>query len=127
MDTNLLVDIERGGVDLDAIAEDDLAIAAVSVAEFRFGVELATSAQQAKSRSRVLGAILDVVRVLDYTEKTAVQHARLLAHTRRTGTPRGAHDLMIAAHAAETGRILVSRDLSARFGDLPGVLTALPG
>jgi predicted nucleic acid-binding protein len=47
--------------------------------------------------------------------------AGLLAHVRRTGTPRGAHDLIIAAHAAETGRTIVSRDAKARFGDLPGV------
>jgi predicted nucleic acid-binding protein len=34
---------------------------------------------------------------------------------------RGAHDLIIAAHAAETGRLIVSRDARARFNDLPGV------
>nr|WP_235433731.1 MULTISPECIES: hypothetical protein [Protofrankia] len=33
-----------------------------------------------------------------------------------------AHDLIIAAHAAETGRIVLSRDVKARFTDLPGVL-----
>jgi tRNA(fMet)-specific endonuclease VapC len=42
----------------------------------------------------------------------------------RSGTPRGAHDLIIAAHAAETGRLVLSRSAKARFGDLPGV-TAL--
>ena len=35
--------------------------------------------------------------------------------------PRGAHDLIIAAHAAETGRTILSRDAKARFGDLAGV------
>jgi len=47
--------------------------------------------------------------------------ARLLAHVRRSGSPRGAHDLIIAAHAAETGRLVLARDAKARFGDLPGV------
>jgi predicted nucleic acid-binding protein len=46
---------------------------------------------------------------------------RLLAHVRRSGSPRGAHDLIIAAHAAQTGRTILSRDAKARFGDLPGV------
>ncbi len=46
---------------------------------------------------------------------------RLLAHVRKSGTPRGAHDLIIAAHAAETGRTIVSKDAKARFSDLPGV------
>ena len=32
-----------------------------------------------------------------------------------------AHDLIIAAHAAETGRTILSRDAKTRFGELPGV------
>jgi predicted nucleic acid-binding protein len=64
---------------------------------------------------------LSAVDVLDYTQVTAANHARLLAHVRRTGTPRGAHDMIIAAHAPETGRTIVSRDAKARFDDLPGV------
>jgi tRNA(fMet)-specific endonuclease VapC len=51
--------------------------------------------------------------VLDYTETTAAQHGRLLAHVRKSGTTRGAHDLIIAAHAAETGRVVITRDSKA--------------
>jgi tRNA(fMet)-specific endonuclease VapC len=51
----------------------------------------------------------------------AAHHARLLAHVRRSGSPRGARDLIIAAHAAETGRLVLTRDAKARFGDLPGI------
>ena len=46
--------------------------------------------------------------LLDYTPGTAAHHGRLLAYVRKSGTPRGAHDLIIAAHAAETGRTVVS-------------------
>src|SRR5262245_2318924 len=42
--------------------------------------------------------------------RVAAHHARLIAHVRRSGTPRGAHDLIIAAHAAETGRTVLSRN-----------------
>ena len=38
------------------------------------------------------------------------------------GRPRGALDLIMAAHAAETDRTIVGRDAAARFGELPGVL-----
>jgi tRNA(fMet)-specific endonuclease VapC len=62
-----------------------------------------------------------VIDVLDYTPATAAHHARLLAHVRKSGRPRGAHDLIIAAHAADTGRLVVTRDAKARFGDLPGI------
>ena len=64
---------------------------------------------------------MSVIDVLDYTPVTAAHHGRLLAHVRKSGTPRGAHDLIIAAHAAETGRTVVSKDVKARFDDLPGV------
>jgi len=59
--------------------------------------------------------------VLDYTTVTAAHHARLLAQVRKSGSPRGAHDLIIAAHAAETGRLVLTPDAKARFGDLPGI------
>ena len=32
--------------------------------------------------------------------------------------------ITIAAHAAETGRLILSRDARARFGDLPGITAA---
>jgi tRNA(fMet)-specific endonuclease VapC len=55
-----------------------------------------------------------------------VIHARLIADARRIGKPRGAHDLIIAALAVETGRSIVSHDAKARFADLPTV-TAIDG
>jgi tRNA(fMet)-specific endonuclease VapC len=88
------------------------------------GIELADTATRAADRARALAAIISAIDVLDYTDATAAHHARLIAHARRTGAPRGAHDLIIAAHAAETDRIIFSRDAAARFGDLPGVVTA---
>lgn len=121
LDTTALIDYERGRFDRTLLDDDDLAIAAVSVAEYRTGIELADSAERAASRSRALEIITEFVEVLDYTPATAAVHARLIAHTRRTGRPRGAHDLIVAAHAAETGRILVSTDAHARFDELPGV------
>jgi tRNA(fMet)-specific endonuclease VapC len=38
--------------------------------------------------------------------------------------PRGAHDLIIAAHALQTDRAILTFDAKARFGDLSGVKTA---
>ncbi|HEY1916430.1 MAG TPA: PIN domain-containing protein [Streptosporangiaceae bacterium] len=121
LDTNILIAYERGTIDRSALDEDELAIAAVSVAEYRVGIEVADTAERAAERARALTAITSAVDVLDYTQATAAHHGRLLAHVRRSGTPRGAHDLIIAAHAAETGRIILSQDAKARFDDLPGV------
>jgi tRNA(fMet)-specific endonuclease VapC len=121
LDTNMLIAYERGTIDRSALDEDDLAIAPVSVAEYRVGIEMADTVERAAERARALAVITSAVNVLDYTEATAAHHGRLLAHVRRSGAARGAHDLIIAAHAAETGRTIVSRDIKARFGELPAV------
>jgi tRNA(fMet)-specific endonuclease VapC len=122
LDTNVLIAYERGSIDRAALDNDELAVAAVSIAEYRVGIELADTASRAADRARALSAITSIVDVLDYTEATAAHHARLIAYVRRTGTPRGAHDLIIAAHAVEAGRTVLSLDVKARFGGLPGVL-----
>ncbi|MFV0320217.1 MAG: type II toxin-antitoxin system VapC family toxin [Microbacterium sp.] len=62
-----------------------------------------------------------MIEVLPCTKATAVEHAVLLDHVRRTGARRGAYDLIIAAHARQTGRSVVSLDATAHFDDLPGV------
>ena len=121
LDTNVLISYERGTMDRSSLDEDELAIASVTVAEYRVGIELADTTDRAAERARALASITSAVDVLDYTQATAAHHGRLLAHVRRSGTPRSAHDLIIAAHAAETGRTIVSRDARARFGSLPGV------
>ena len=121
LDTNVLIAYEKGTIDRAAFDEDELAIAAVSVAEYRAGIELADTPERAAERARALAAITSAIDVMDYTTATAALHGRLLAHVRRSGAPRGAHDLIIAAHAAETGRTVVSKDAKARFNNLPGV------
>jgi tRNA(fMet)-specific endonuclease VapC len=121
LDTNVLIAYERGTIDRAALDADELAVVAVSIAEYRVGIELADTPARAADRARAVVAITSAVDVLDYTEATAACHARLIAHARRAGTPRGAHDLIIAAHAVQTDRIVLTFDARARFADLPGV------
>jgi predicted nucleic acid-binding protein len=121
LDTNVLIAYERATIDRAALDADELAIAAVSVAEYRAGIELADSAERAADRARALTAITSAVDVLEYTEATAACHAGLIAHVRRAGVPRGAHDLIIAAHALQTERTVLTFGAKARFGELPGV------
>jgi tRNA(fMet)-specific endonuclease VapC len=97
-----------------------------SVAEYRAGIELADTPSRAADRARALVAITSAVDVLDYTEATAACYARLIAHARRVGAPRGAHDLIIAAHALQTDRTVLTFDAKVRFAELPGVTAAGP-
>lgn len=126
LDTGILIAYERGTLDQTVFDGDQLAVAPVTVAEFRVGIELADNQLRAAARSRRLEVLLAEIDVLDYTLRTATFHAQLIAHTRRAGSPRGQHDMIIAAHAAETGRTIVSLDAKARFGDLPGVVGIAP-
>lgn len=81
--------------------------------------ELAREAQRA-ARAGFVDELLASLTVEDYTLATARAHAGLLAATTRSGTPRGAHDLLIAATAVATDRIVVTAD-ERGFGGLPGV------
>jgi tRNA(fMet)-specific endonuclease VapC len=122
LDTGVLVRAERGRARLDRALrdDDDVVIAAITAAELLVGVELA-DAERRPARAAYVDDVLGTVPVEDYTIEVAVAHARLLAHARRTGRSRGAHDLIIAATAAATGRTVLTADMSAAFGDLPGV------
>jgi tRNA(fMet)-specific endonuclease VapC len=120
-DTTFLIDAERSGDALDdAIGDDDdVTIAAITVAELRVGVLLAAETIRA-DRMAFLEDILEVIPVLDYDREVAAVHAELLVHARHQGRPRGAHDLLIAATAKAAGRTVVTADETA-FAGLPGV------
>ena len=120
LDTTILVNAERRSGLADVVADDDdVAIAAITAAELLVGVELADSRRQSK-RKAFVDAVLADVRVEPYDLDTAASHAALLAHTRRSGRTRGAHDLVIAATAIATGRSVITAD-EAGFSDLPGL------
>jgi tRNA(fMet)-specific endonuclease VapC len=116
-----LVDAERGGDSLANVLDDgdDVAVAAITVAELKVGVQLAKGGRRDK-RERFVAAVLDAVSIEPYDLDVAEAHAALLAHVRRAGTPRGAHDLIIAATARARERQVVSSD-RAGFVELPGV------
>ena len=89
------------------------------MAELKVGVQLAKGRRR-EERERFVEAILGAVSVEPYDLDVAEAHAALLAHVRRAGAPRGAHDLIIAATARARERRVVSFD-RAGFFELPGV------
>jgi tRNA(fMet)-specific endonuclease VapC len=122
LDTTVLVDAERGSSDaLERLVgdEDDVAIAAITVAELAVGVELADGRNR-RRRKAFADAVLDAVSIEGYETEVAFEHGVLLAHARRSGRPRGAHDLIVAATARARGREVVSADRDG-FADLPQV------
>ena len=126
LDTNILIDIERDALDRNSLLHHELALPAIVIAEFLMGIELLAAPARARRSEAVLATMLELCTTLDYTLSTAEHHARLSSEARRSGRPRGGYDLIIAAHAAETGDTILTRDAAARFGGLPGVRAASP-
>jgi tRNA(fMet)-specific endonuclease VapC len=121
VDIGVLVALERGRHIEAPILPDnaDIAIAAITASELLAGVELA-DAQRRPTRTATVDAILATFDVIAFDIDVARHHAALLAHARRTGRPRGAHDLQIASTARATHRVLLTTDAHA-FDDLPAV------
>jgi tRNA(fMet)-specific endonuclease VapC len=127
LDTCVLIDMERGRLERSQFAtlDDELSIAALTAAELWEGVVRADAAQRPR-RNDFVERILEQIPVEDYTLTTAQRHAELLALTHVTGAKRGTHDLIIAATAAQTERLLITRDGKAAFDGLPGVRVEFP-
>lgn len=115
------MDADRTGASLDELIDDDdeVAVAAITIAELMVGVLLADDAHR-PARQRFVDEVKVIVPVIDYDVAVAAAHAELLVTVRRQGRPRGAHDLIIAATAKATQREVVSADISA-YEDLPDV------
>lgn len=121
LDTKVLIVAERSAFDLDSLIADDdePAVAAITIAELGVGVEIATGKRRQARRS-FLEDVVSSLPVLGYDLEVARVHTGLLLAVRKSGRPRGAHDLIIAATAKATGRVVVTADRSG-FDDLPGV------
>ena len=116
-----MIALERAQAALaDSISDDDdVAVAAVTVAELLVGIELA-DVRYRDRRAAWVDGLLSTLHVEEYDLDVARAHAALLAHVKRAGQPRGAHDLIVAATARSRGRVVVTTDVRG-FTDLPGV------
>ena len=126
LDTNVLIEAERDTFDLDALIadNDEPAVAAITIAELGVGVHIASGKRKA-ARKSFLDEIVASLPILVYDLEVARAHTDLLVAVRKHGTPRGAHDLIIAATARATSRTVVTSDRSG-FIDLPGVNVRRP-
>ena len=125
LDTTWVIDAERSGDGLDEAIDDDddVAIAAVTIAELRVGALLA-SGKRRETRLAYLDDVIETIPIVSYDLDVAEIHGQLLVAVRSQGRPRGAHDLIIAATAVAGDRVVVTSDQGA-FADLPGVVARL--
>jgi tRNA(fMet)-specific endonuclease VapC len=106
IDSDVIIQAERGFFDLEAwIAlrpNEEFKLAAITVAELWHGVERATGAHQLKRRL-FLQRLFALFVFVPYTEQTGFEHARIWAELEASGQMIGAHDLILAATAIQTG------------------------
>jgi tRNA(fMet)-specific endonuclease VapC len=112
IDTDLLVDLERGAdaPQLDRLlGDEDRAISVITVSELLHGVLRATGARRARRRAFV-EHLLAGLQAIPITEPVARVHADIWADAARRGATIGAHDLWIAATALSHGLGVATRN-----------------
>lgn len=112
LDTNICIYLikqqPREVIDkFQGFAPSEIAISTVTVAEMMYGVE--KSQQKEKNRS-ALELFLAPLEIIDFDYKAAQRYGTIRAILEVKGTPIGAYDLLIAAHANSLGVILVTNN-----------------
>ena len=102
---------------LKASMEQGLCISSITLAELRHGVE--QSASPAKNE-RALLQFLSILEVLPFDDAAALEYGKIRAFLQKRGTPIGAFDMLIAAHARAEDMTLVTNNVRefARVPDL---------
>ena len=128
IDADVIIQAERKAVDLDAWLrahpDEEIKIAAITVAELWRSVQRASGFHRAKRQKFMQHALL-IFEVVPYSEKAAVEHARLWADVEATGQRISPHDLILAATAQELGAVIVTYN-PRRFASVPGLTVLKP-
>jgi tRNA(fMet)-specific endonuclease VapC len=122
IDTDLLIDVERGvgtPATEEILGDEERAISVVTVSELLHGVHRAAGARRAR-RSAFVEHLLAGVRAIPITEPVARVHAEVWAQQAVRGKVIGAHDLWIAATALAHGLGVATGNV-ADFERVPGL------
>jgi tRNA(fMet)-specific endonuclease VapC len=123
LDTDILIDVERGALRLDFSKYDrhgGAYLSAITVSELLVGVHRADTEERRIRRSAFVEAVISRIPSLAFDETVARNHAALLAHLPAKRILVDAHDLIIAATAVTFGFPLLTRNVS-HFGGLSGL------
>jgi tRNA(fMet)-specific endonuclease VapC len=127
IDTDLLVDLERG-VGAPAVerllGEEDRAISVITVSELLHGVHRAAGPRRAR-RGAFVEHLLAGLRAIPISDAVARVHADLWAQLTERGEPIGAHDLWIGATAVAHG-LAVATGNAGDFRRIPGLRVITP-
>lgn len=86
---------------------EDLCVSVITLAELEYGVFNSSNPER---NQLALTLFLANIEVVPFDDDAAVEYGRIRADLKRKGTPIGANDLMIAAHAKSLGVTLVTNN-----------------
>jgi tRNA(fMet)-specific endonuclease VapC len=124
LDTNICIYIAKRrppevAARFERLSPGQVGMSMVTYGELLFGAEKSQHPQAAAER---LDRFVELVPVLELPGETPRRYARIRAELERVGTPIGANDLWIAAHALAANLILVSNNLK-EFGRISRLQT----
>jgi tRNA(fMet)-specific endonuclease VapC len=96
---------------------DELCISSITLGELRYGAE--KSARNVEN-VRALGAFTARLQILPFPPAASIHFGQIRVHLERAGTPVGAYDMLIGAHARSEGLVLVTNNVR-EFGRIPGL------
>ena len=122
LDTNVCIDYLTGRFPsvverLQKLTPEDVGVSSVVVAELRYGAEKSTRPSE---NHRLLDRFFEDMDVVDFDSPAARAYGTLRSHLERQGTPIGPNDMLIAAQAVASRRVLVT-DNASEFARVPGL------
>lgn len=122
IDTDLLIDLERGldGESVEALlGAEERSISVITVSELLHGVHRASASARTRRRAFV-EHMLAGLEAIPISETVARVHAEIWAELSERGAPIGAHDLWIAATGIAHGLGVATRN-SSHYDRVPGL------
>lgn len=120
IDTSVLIAWEREGRASDVPADAMVAVSAITASELLHGVHRASTAQRRHRRQLWVEAVLARLAIVPFDLGVARVHARIWADLMASGTPIGAHDLIIGATAVAHDMTVATRN-EAEFQRIDGL------
>lgn len=127
VDSNLLIDLDRGSVRAQAFIanvdeEDEIFISVITVSELLHGVHRARNQAQKLRRSAFVEKLVDNIPALPVDTRIARTHAELSSDLMKKGQMIGIHDSWIAATCITHGYRLATKDVKG-FRHFAGLST----
>ena len=122
LDTNILSDLVRhpegrAARKIAEVGEESVCTSLIVACELRYGAAKKRSA----SLSEKINQLLSVIEIRSLEDGVDKRYGEIRSRLEKSGTPIGANDMLIAAHAASLDLVLVS-DNTSEFARIPGLL-----